>query len=58
MEKALSNTLTAVNNGVTWVDSTINGMGRGPGNVNRNGLNSSFSIQKKIRYEKGYWSFK
>ena len=33
MEKALSNTITAIDNGVTWVDSTINGMGRGPGNV-------------------------
>ena len=33
MEKALSNSLTAINNGVTWIDSTVNGMGRGPGNV-------------------------
>ena len=33
MEKALSNSLVAIDNGVTWVDSTINGMGRGPGNV-------------------------
>ena len=33
LEKALSNTLTAIDNGVTWVDSTITGMGRGPGNA-------------------------
>ena len=33
MEKALSNAVTAVENGVTWIDSTVNGMGRGPGNV-------------------------
>ena len=33
MEKGLSNSLTAIDNGVTWVDSTISGMGRGPGNV-------------------------
>ena len=52
MEKALSNTLTAVNNGVTWADSTINGMGRGPVRKNRNGLNSSSQFRKKIRYER------
>lgn len=30
---ALSNTLRALNEGVTWVDSTVTGMGRGPGNA-------------------------
>ncbi|MFK3921069.1 aldolase catalytic domain-containing protein [Pseudomonas fulva] len=30
---ALSNTLRAINEGVTWVDSTVTGMGRGPGNA-------------------------
>ena len=29
----LSNTLYALNRGVTWVDSTVTGMGRGAGNV-------------------------
>ena len=33
LEEALSNTLTAIENGVSWVDSTITGMGRGPGNA-------------------------
>ena len=33
LSKALSNSLYALKNGVTWVDSTISGMGRGPGNV-------------------------
>lgn len=33
MGLALSNTLEALNNGVTWVDSTVTGMGRGPGNA-------------------------
>ena len=33
MSMALSNTLTALKNGVTWVDSTVTGMGRGPGNA-------------------------
>ena len=31
--KALSNSLTAIENGATWIDSTVTGMGRGPGNV-------------------------
>lgn len=30
---ALSNTLRALDGGVTWVDSTVTGMGRGPGNA-------------------------
>lgn len=32
MRNALSNTLTAYGHGVTWLDATISGMGRGPGN--------------------------
>jgi 4-hydroxy 2-oxovalerate aldolase len=30
--KAVSNSLSAIKNGVTWIDSTVTGMGRGPGN--------------------------
>ena len=30
----LSNTMHAIESGANWVDSTITGMGRGPGNVN------------------------
>ncbi len=30
---ALSNTLRAIDEGVTWIDSTVTGMGRGPGNA-------------------------
>ena len=33
LEHALSNTLTSIKQGVVWVDSTITGMGRGPGNA-------------------------
>jgi len=33
MNLALSNSIEANNNGVKWVDSTVSGMGRGPGNV-------------------------
>lgn len=30
---ALSNTLRAIDEGVSWIDSTVTGMGRGPGNA-------------------------
>lgn len=30
---ALSNTLRSIDEGVTWVDATVTGMGRGPGNA-------------------------
>jgi len=33
MGLALSNTLYSINKGITWVDSTVTGMGRGAGNV-------------------------
>jgi 4-hydroxy 2-oxovalerate aldolase len=33
MGKAVANTVRAVEEGVTWVDSTVTGMGRGPGNA-------------------------
>lgn len=33
MGQAVANTLQAIQNGVTWVDSTVTGMGRGPGNA-------------------------
>jgi 4-hydroxy 2-oxovalerate aldolase len=33
MGRAVSNTLRAIHEGVDWVDSTVTGMGRGPGNA-------------------------
>jgi 4-hydroxy 2-oxovalerate aldolase len=33
MGLALQNTLRAIDEGVTWVDATVTGMGRGPGNA-------------------------
>jgi 4-hydroxy 2-oxovalerate aldolase len=33
MGLAVANTLRAIKEGVTWVDSTVTGMGRGPGNA-------------------------
>ena len=33
MGQAIANTMQAIEDGVTWVDSTVTGMGRGPGNA-------------------------
>lgn len=33
MGRAVANSLQAVKDGITWVDSTVTGMGRGPGNA-------------------------
>jgi len=33
MGQAISNSLTALDEGVSWIDATITGMGRGPGNA-------------------------
>lgn len=41
--RALKNSLTAFKNGVTWIDGTIQGMGRGAGNVKTESLLKEFS---------------
>jgi 4-hydroxy 2-oxovalerate aldolase len=38
MSNALANSITAADCGVTWIDGTITGMGRGPGNVQTENL--------------------
>ena len=52
MDKAMDNTLTAIENGVNWVDSTVLGMGRGPGNVKTENLILEVEkrFKKKINY--------
>jgi 4-hydroxy 2-oxovalerate aldolase len=45
MGKGLDNTLTAMNVGVTWLDSTITGMGRGAGNTQTESLLAVFDKQ-------------
>ena len=42
MKLALSNSIEANKNGVKWVDSTVSGMGRGPGNVRTEDLMKYF----------------
>lgn len=45
MGKGLDNTLTALNAGVTWLDTTITGMGRGAGNTPTENL---LAVQDKL----------
>jgi 4-hydroxy 2-oxovalerate aldolase len=46
MGMALQNTLKAIEQGVTWVDSTITGMGRGPGNARTEELAIEIAAQR------------
>lgn len=43
---ALSNTLRALDEGVTWVDSTVTGMGRGPGNARTEELAIEIALRR------------
>lgn len=46
MGLALQNTLQALNSGVTWLDSTVTGMGRGPGNARTEELAIELAAQR------------
>jgi len=48
MGNALANSLKAVDEGVEWLDATVTGMGRGPGNVKTEYL----AIELQNRYQK------
>ena len=50
---ALQNSLTAIKSGATWIDSTIQGMGRGAGNVRTESLITEllYLNKKNIRYK-------
>ena len=47
MDKAMENAMTALNGGVNWIDSTVLGMGRGPGNVKTENL--VLELEKKYK---------
>lgn len=47
MGLALSNTMQAISDGVTWLDSTVTGMGRGPGNARTEELVIEVAQQRK-----------
>ena len=58
LKKALSNSLFAVKNNFNWIDSTITGMGRGPGNLKTEDIikhTSQFKITKKFKSTKLYF---
>ena len=50
MGQAIANSMQAIEDGVTWIDSTVTGMGRGPGNAQTEYL--SIAIEH-LRPEKG-----
>lgn len=52
MNMAMDNTMTALNNGVNWIDSTVLGMGRGPGNVKTENL--VLELEKKFKKKFNY----
>ena len=54
MDMAMENAMMALNNGVSWIDSTVLGMGRGPGNVKTENL--VFEIEKKFKRKVNYSS--
>ncbi len=47
MERALANCIRAIEQGVTWIDSTVLGMGRGPGNCRTEYL--SLELEAKLK---------
>lgn len=49
MGNALANTLQAIEDGVIWVDSTVTGMGRGPGNVQTEYLSIELQRQHQLQ---------
>ncbi len=52
MDKAMENSIAAIENGVNWIDSTVLGMGRGPGNVKTENLIIEF--EKKFKNKVNY----
>jgi len=51
LEMALSNTLTAIDEGIDIVDATITGMGRGAGNLKMELLLTVLNSQKKLDFD-------
>ena len=49
--KALSNSIFSMKNNVTWIDSTVTGMGRGPGNAKTESLILEFNNFQKIYFD-------
>jgi 4-hydroxy 2-oxovalerate aldolase len=52
MDMAMENAMMALNNGVSWIDSTVLGMGRGPGNVKTENL--VLELEKRFKRKVNY----
>ncbi len=52
MDMAMENAMIALNNGVSWIDSTVLGMGRGPGNVKTENL--VLELEKRFKRKVNY----
>jgi len=52
MDKAMENAMMALSNGVNWIDSTVLGMGRGPGNVKTENL--ILELEKRFKRKVNY----
>ena len=52
MDRAMENAMMALNNGVSWIDSTVLGMGRGPGNVKTENL--VLELEKRFKRKVNY----
>ena len=50
MEKSLINSITAYDNGIRWIDGTVTGMGRGPGNAKIEYLILEFSTIRAKKF--------
>ena len=52
MDMAMENAMMALNNGANWIDSTVLGMGRGPGNVKTENLVLELEkiFKRKVNY--------
>ena len=52
MDMAMENAMMALNNGVSWIDSTVLGRGRGPGNVKTENL--VLELEKRFKRKVNY----
>ena len=57
MGNAVNNPIHAVNDGVSWVDSTVTGMGRGPGNAQTEYLRIELDCYQKLNTNKTKFSY-
>ena len=48
---ALSNSILAIKNNFKWIDSTITGMGRGPGNLRTEDILLKYHKKKSLFYK-------